>query len=222
MINPGVVLLITLAIILTIIVVILLVWAIVSYYNFERSGGTGTTGNFPCSDNINISSLIQITDATPVCVQNGVAGSLYYIGQTNLQYDYVVAPWGTSPLDVCVGFCTGYTGGQCSGPQYAGASAQQNFDKCMSQLSSTGCAPPIPIAANGTILYYAFTPTCNICDNCGITGFALSENSSLSIRTPQSMIHHYPIKQSPPIKQSQAKKSCGLRSPCRLTLFTKR
>lgn len=167
MINPGVVLLITVAIILTIGVILLLVWAGVEVSN--NSGITGNTGNFlpSCSQNINISSLIQIpiNDNTK-CVQNGIVTSKFCIATLDKgNYDYVVAPWTSQPLDVCIGFCTGYTGGTCSGPDYNGQSAQTNFNNCMQQLSGTGCSPPVPIAANGTIIYYAFSPTCNVCDN---------------------------------------------------------
>jgi len=169
MINVGVVLLITLAIILTIIFIVLITWATISYI-LDTSSATGATALAPCSSNINLSSLIQIPNTGSNCIQNGLTTSLYYIGQLSPQtYDYVVAPWGTQPFDVCIGFCTGYTGGVCSGSSYNGKSSQDNFDQCMSQLSSTTCVPPVPIAAKGTTVYYAFSPTCNICDNCGVT-----------------------------------------------------
>lgn len=170
MVNAGVILLITLAIVLAIAMVILVIWAAVSYIEDAKSGGTGTTGLPPCSTNINLSGLIQIPVNTPRCMQNGKSTSYYYIGQISPQtYDYVVAPWGTQPFDVCIGFCTGYTGGICSGPTYNGKSAQDNFNQCMLQLSSTTCTPPLPIAAQGTTVYYAFSPTCNVCDGCGVT-----------------------------------------------------
>lgn len=170
MVNPGVVLLITFAIVLTIGVIILLTWAAISYYQSGEDGGGGTgAGGLPaCSTSINISDLLQIPPSSPVCFQNGNPTSFYYIGDLDKQqFDYVVAPFGTQPFDVCIGFCTGFTGGTCSGPPYNGQSAQQNFTNCMSQLSSTICSPPKPIAAKGAILYYAFSPTCIICDGCG-------------------------------------------------------
>lgn len=171
MVNPGVILLITFAVILTIVAVLLLVWASIEYSNNSNNGNTGHTPLFPCSQNINVSSLIQIPiNNSTICSQQGITGTYYYIGNLDSgQYDYVVAKFGTQPLDVCVGFCTGYTGGICNGPTYNGKSSQQNFDTCMSQLSSTTCTPPIPIAAQGTLLYYALSPTCNFCDNCGNT-----------------------------------------------------
>ena len=166
--NTGVILLITLAIVLTIAMVILIIWGTVSYIHDLNSGGTGTVILPSCSTSVNISDLLQIPTSTPECTQNGKPTSYYYIGQIPPQtYDYVVAPFPTQPLDVCVGFCTGYTGGVCSGPSYNGKSSQDNFNQCMSQLSSTSCTPPLPIAVQGTTLYYALSPTCNLCDNCG-------------------------------------------------------
>lgn len=168
MVNIGVALLVTLAIILAIVMIILITWAAVSYA--QKSGTTGPVVLPPCSSNINLSGLLQIPDNAPRCIQNRQSTSLYYIGQIPpFTYDYVVAPWGTQPFDVCIGFCTGYTGGVCSGPPYNGKSSQDNFNQCMSQLSSTTCTPPLPIAAQGTTVYYAFSPTCNVCDNCGVT-----------------------------------------------------
>lgn len=172
MVNPGVAALAALAVILTIGFIVLLVWAGVSAATNTNSSGGRVNFLPPCSQNTNISSLIQIPPSGFNCIQRGRPTSLYYIGQLgNKQYDYVVAPWGTIPIDVCVGFCTSLSGvtaggGSCSGPNFNGQSAQANFDHCMTQLSSTTCAPPIPIAAKGTILYYAFSPTCLICDGC--------------------------------------------------------
>lgn len=167
MVNVGVVLLISLAIILTIAVIGLIIWGVVGFIqNINSGGSTGTLQ--PCAGNVNKSELLQINRETPRCIQNGQETSLYYIGGIeNSKYDYVVAPFGTSSFDVCIGFCKGYTGGNCTGPPYNGVTAQENFDRCMTQLSSTTCTPPIPLAVEGAILYYAFSPTCNICDNCG-------------------------------------------------------
>lgn len=167
MVNPGVVLLISLAIILTIGVSVLLVWAAIESRNNQAQSGITDNSLPSCNQNVNISSLLQIPDNNSTeCIQNGRKTSLYYIGTLGTgSYDYVVAPWATQPLDVCVGFCTGYTEGICSGPNYNGRSAQSNFNNCMEQLSSTRCRPPIPIAAKGTIIYYAYSPTRNICDN---------------------------------------------------------
>lgn len=164
--NLGVILLIILIIILTIGITIALIYVSIE----ESRNNNNNSGNVilpPCSESTNISSLIQIPNIGSDCLQNGTAGSLYYIGNIeNSKYDYVVAPWTTQPFDVCIGFCSGYTGNTCSGPNYNGKSAQDNFNNCMQQLGVTGCAPPLPVAAKGTTLYYPFTPTCNVCDNC--------------------------------------------------------
>lgn len=170
MVNPGLVLLIILVVLLTIGIIAVLIWAGVSIVEHNNNGnsGTGATVGPPCSQSINLSNLIQIPDSGANCIQRGITGPLFYIGNLgNQSLDYVVAPWGTQPLDVCIGFCTGYTGGICKGPPSGGRSAQSNFDNCMSQLTGTGCSPPLPLAAKGAIVYYAFSPTCNICDNCG-------------------------------------------------------
>lgn len=167
--NIGIILLILLAIIIFTATLVLLITASVSSSTDQGSSNNGNTNiPQPCNQNVNISNLIQIPTTGFNCIQQGITGSLYYIGKLGQQqYDYVVAPWGTSPLDVCIGFCSSYLNGTCTGPIYNGVSAQENFNNCMSQLSSTTCTPPIPIAAQGTILYYAYSPTCNICDNCG-------------------------------------------------------
>jgi hypothetical protein len=165
MVNIGVILLFTTAILLSLLFIILIIWASISYINNSNNSITSLPN---CNSNVNPSDLIQISSTGSICLQNGLPISLYYIGQIPPQtYDYVVAPWGTQPLDVCVSFCTGYTGGTCYGPPYNGQSSQSNFDNCMSQLSSTTCIPPIPIASKDNTLYYALSPTCNICDNCG-------------------------------------------------------
>ena len=171
MVNAGVALLITLTIVLTIAIVVMLSLAGVEAGKKQGpSNPVGPTGSPPCRQTVIIDSLLQIPDVGANCIQEGLTGSLFYLGNLGIgTYDFVVAPWGTQPLDVCVGFCRSFTGGTCIGPNYNGRSAQTNFNHCMQQLAGTGCAPPLPIAARGTILYYAFSPTCNICDNCGST-----------------------------------------------------
>lgn len=177
--NPGITLLIVLIIVLTVGIILgLIVTAITFAENQTNSGGTGTVLP-PCSQSTNISSLIQIPNSGSNCVQNGQTGSLFYIGNLgNKELDYVVAPWKTQPLDVCIGYCSqfksnefksgGVSGGTCTGPNFNGKTAQANFNNCMTQLTTSvsGCVPPIPLAAKGTIVYYAFSPTCRICDTC--------------------------------------------------------
>jgi hypothetical protein len=167
MVNVGVVLLILLTIILTAAIVGALVWAGISS-NQPPSGATGPPPAPPCQQTVVLDSLIQIPTMGANCIQRGVTGSKFYIGNLGTgSLDFVVAPWGTQPLNVCVDFCSSFTGGICSGPNFNGQSAQANFNHCMQQLAGVNCTPPVPIAAQGTILYYAFSPTCLICDNCG-------------------------------------------------------
>jgi hypothetical protein len=167
MLNPGVILLILIVIVIIIAVIALLVWASVEQYNKSNSGNTGTSSQTPCSQTVDIGSLIQIPATGANCIQNGQTGSLYYIG--NLQgsvFDYVVAPWPTQPKNVCVSFCNnGLSGGVCKGDDYSGRSADENYQNCMKQLTTNSCLPPIPIAAKDSILYYAFLPTYRACQN---------------------------------------------------------
>lgn len=167
MVAVEIILLITLAVILTIGTITAVSVAAVAASN-NNSGASGTTGLPACSQNINIDTLIKIPDVGANCIQQGVPTNLYYIGKLGDQtYDFVVATYGNSPLNVCSGYCQGgVINGQCTGPSYAGKSAQENFNICMSQLTSTTCEPPIPLAAKGTDIYYALSPTCRACDNC--------------------------------------------------------
>lgn len=170
MVNAGVVLLIILTLILTIgIVSVLIVVALESSKSQGNTGGTGAISLPLCSQTVDIDTLLQIPELGADCVYKGKTGQYFYIGNLGTgTYDYVVAPFPTQPFDVCVGFCTqGVSGGICSGANYNGKSAQTNFDNCLKQLSSNNCIPPIPIAAKGAFLYYAISPTCNICSNCG-------------------------------------------------------
>jgi hypothetical protein len=170
--DPAVVVLIVVAVLLIIGGIIAVTIAIISSNasnsNQGMTGMTGTAGT-PCNQVINIDTLLQIPDAN-ICIQQGQPTPLYYIGDLgDRSLDYVVAPWPTSPIDVCVDFCSQYSSGSCTGPSFNGVSAQDNFDNCMMQLSTDQCQPPIPLAARGTTLYYAQSPTCRSCDNCAQT-----------------------------------------------------
>ena len=142
-------------------VIALLVWAAFSY---EKERGGGASG--PCLP----PRVVTIPDNAPQCIRQGKATSYYYIGQLAQEYDYVVAPFTQDPLDVCIGYCCTYDKGVCNGPNYNGQSAQANFDKCLAQLRPPGCSLPLPIARKGAIDYYAFSPTCALCDGCTING----------------------------------------------------
>jgi len=160
MVNPGVIILIILAVIIVLIITGLVIWGgVTSSAAIAASSQVPITT--PCASTVNVGALPQITSTSKPCIQQGLATSLYYINESN----YVAAPWTSSPLDVCVGFCTSYANNICTGPDYNGKSAQDNYNNCISQLSSTTCVPPTPIAAKGTILYYPLSPGCGICDN---------------------------------------------------------
>jgi hypothetical protein len=171
--NPGVILLWILLIVIIIGVIIAAIWGIsVAVIDGGQTGGTGANFFPPCNENVDVSSLIQITNGNTCvpngtnCCSNGILTSQYYIGQLgDKQYDFVVAPWGTSNLSVCRGYCTKYDQktNTCIGANYAGKTAQENFDACMQQLKGVNCAPPIPVAAIGTTLYYPTTPTARTC-----------------------------------------------------------
>lgn len=196
--NVGLIILIVLTICISASIIILLIFATISFSSSSSHTSTSPVVVVPatCADSINVSTLLQIPSSTPACVQNNVTTNLYYIGElANGKYDFVVAPWTTSPLDVCVAFCTQYTApntttgntgttnttgntgttsatvnttqGTCTGASYNGLSAQENFNNCMQLLNpvNTTCTPPAPIAAIGTTLYYPYSPTNNVCSN---------------------------------------------------------
>ena len=158
----------TISVITLIVALSISIWSIViRNRDASDSGSTGTTGtSLPsCIDITAPSSLIQIPENQPHCFQQGRETNLFYIGDLDPDFDYVVAPYTTSPLDVCIGFCTAYSDGTCQGANFQGRTAQQNFDSCISQLTPTDCVPPLPIAAQGAILYYALSPTSIICES---------------------------------------------------------
>jgi hypothetical protein len=167
MVNVGVIILIVTIIIFILLGIGLLSWALVSRarYNELHPGEPGTPLP-PCSESINISDLIQIpTDMAPNCIKGA---PYYYIGNLgDKSYDYVVSSWPTQIINVCLHFCDTLVDGVCTGGIYNGRTAQENFDSCMKQLKpNPTCSPPDPIAAKGPLLYYAFSPTCSVCDNC--------------------------------------------------------
>lgn len=137
----------------------------VAYAGISHNGGSsGSTGpKIQCSDVV--VPEVTIPDTGFQCFQNGKNVGLFCIDRlTNGKYDFVVATQKTAPLAVCIGYCSQYSNGVCSGPVVNGLSAQQNFDYCMTQLNSETCVPPIPIAEKGSQYYYAYSPTCSICD----------------------------------------------------------
>ena len=160
--EPIIVILIIIGVILLLIFIGLCITAVVAPTTNNNSSIIVATPS--CASTTDLSKLITIPNSGFNCIQNGIPTSLYYIGQLdNNQYDYVVAPWTSQPLDVCIGFCESYTNGICNGSTYNGLSAQDNFDKCMTQLTATTCIPPAPLAIKDGILYYPLAPTAKIC-----------------------------------------------------------
>lgn len=170
MVNPGIVLLVVLAIGLTIVVIALLIWAAAASAAEEPSQNLQS-----CSTTIDPSQLIPISADWQYCSSDNKEGTLYYIGCTgDRNLNFVVATTPQSAQTVCVSYCdqftppsAGSTGfGTCTGPAYNNKSAQDNFNTCMTQLTPTNCLAPLPLAVQGTTLYYAYSATPRICGTC--------------------------------------------------------
>lgn len=155
MVNVGVVLLVLLTFI------VLAGAGLFVYYAISEDAVLTDRSDLPlCSSVVDRRSLTTIPDVARKC--SGT--SYYYIGNVGPgSRDYVVAPFKSSALDVCVGFCDVYKDGSCTGSNYAGVSSQVNFDRCMRELSRTDCIPPVPVAIRGNTMYYPFSPTSRIC-----------------------------------------------------------
>lgn len=117
----------------------------------------------PCDEVININSLLQL-ESKQDCEVNGATGTYYYIGN-DTDFDFVVSKLMISPQDICIQYCTSFGNSGCSGPEYKGASAEESYIFCSYQTSQGGCIPPIPMAAKGTTLFYAYSPTSKMCTN---------------------------------------------------------
>lgn len=163
MVNPAIAILTVIIVIVAIAVIAVLIAAAIADRNTDN--GSTNPNSTSCGSNVNLSNLVQISTNTPVCNEQGVPTSFYYIGNIS-NLDFVVAPFPTQPVDVCVGYCDSYLNGVCTGASFNGKTAQENFNTCVNQLSSQTCQGPLPIAAKGPIIYYAYSPTCRICDGC--------------------------------------------------------
>ncbi len=168
--NGVTIFLIIFAILLTLIVV-----GVLCYMAYQSSiTPSPINPDQPTSSCTNIAipeQLLVIPETGANCIVGGQTGQYFYIGNLgDTKYDYVVTPYGTQALNVCIHFCDkGLSDGVCNGPNYNGRKAQENFDNCMKQLIRTDCTGPVPIAIKDSIYYYAYTPTCNTCSNCGAT-----------------------------------------------------
>lgn len=153
----------------------LLTWAAVGA---RQATNASSVHALPACNAVDPSLLIQIDPVAQYCSQStSITGQLYYIGCVGgaggtggtggAGGDFVVSAVESQPLAVCGSYCsTPPTDGVCTGPDYKGRSAQENFDDCMGILSPTGCTGAIPLAANGTTLYYAYSATCEVCGSC--------------------------------------------------------
>lgn len=162
--QPGLIALIVVVILLVVTMITLLSVAAVDNSNNPSRPSTLR----PCSETVNIGALIQVSDKGVVpCMYLGQTGTLYYLGQVDPAFNFVVAPWQTDPSHVCAQYCaTGPTAGVCEGPIYGGKSAQENYDTCLQTLItnfSDHCFPPAPLAAKGVSEYYAYSVTEKAC-----------------------------------------------------------
>lgn len=157
--EPGLLTLIIITVVLLASMITLLVVAAV-----QNGNSTKPSESHPCSETINIGSLIQVSDKNVIsCQYNKELGTLYYIGDADPTLDFVVAPWPTDPSHVCAQYCNpAPENGVCTGPSYQGKTAQENYDNCISTLITkyeNHCFPPAPIAAKGITPYYAYSVT---------------------------------------------------------------
>lgn len=156
--NPGLILLIIFLVLLSLLIISVLTLVSVS---IVFTASPNEISEISCSTNIPFGSLYQINNKTPICCTNNILTPNYYIG-CDSQYNYVVGTIPTDPHDVCLQYCSSPTG-PCTGTSYNGNSAEENYNICMSQLSGSNCIPPMPIAAKGSVLYYAISVTPNSC-----------------------------------------------------------
>lgn len=160
MVNEKVIIIVTILIILVFFVVGAVL--VIESYREHRSGGGGSSVNTlpACTDTIDIATLPVIPDSAVPCYMNGVVTSMYYLGDIDPTYPFVVAPFTSSVNSVCVQFCDSLVGGVCTGTD---PNAQLEYNNCVLTLGSTTCAPPKPLAAKGPIVYYAQSPTSDTC-----------------------------------------------------------
>lgn len=168
MMNPVVIIAIIVIIILIVVLVVMVVRAAISNHQNTVDGGSNTTNRPPCSTTVNPTQLVVIPEDQEPCHQDSVI-TLYYVGELSQgKWDFVVAPITTLPTNVCAAFCSSIQNNICTGPSYAGKTAQQNYTDCIASLSTiaVNCVPPAPIAIKGNVLYYPYSPTCRACDTC--------------------------------------------------------
>ena len=101
--NIGLNAFIAVAVILVLLLIALIAWGMVETWNAKDN----TPQPLPsCSKDIDVSTLVQIPETGAACTGTSISNSLYYIGKIEgSQYDYVVAPWPSKPVDVCIKYC---------------------------------------------------------------------------------------------------------------------
>jgi len=168
-INPIVIIAVVIVIVLLVILIVMITRAVIDTRRNNTNGSGNTTNQPPCSSVVNTNTLVVIPEDQAPCHQDSII-TLYYIGELSQgKWDFVVAPITTSAVNVCASFCTNIQNDTCIGPNYAGKTAQENYQTCLTSLASLNvknCVPPAPIAIKGTVLYYPYSPTCRTCDNC--------------------------------------------------------
>jgi hypothetical protein len=164
--NPVVVISVIIIVVLIVILIVLITRASIDTQNNNANGSSNTTNQPPCTNTVNTNTLVVIPEDQAPCHQDSLI-TLYYIGELSQgKWDFVVAPITTSPTNVCASFCSSIQDKTCVGPNYAGKTAQENYNDCLVSLSTTNCVPPAPLAIKGTVLYYPYSPTCRSCDSC--------------------------------------------------------
>ena len=163
--NAGIALATIFLVILSAIFIVIILSALIS----DSVDNTNDPVTVPaCTSFIPQSELINIPEIGARCVTQGnLNQTLYYIGNLGDQtYDYVVSPWPNQPELVCASYCSPPPkDGVCTGPIYAGRTAQENYDICLTQLIPNDCEPPVPLAVKGITEYFAYIPTSLICQS---------------------------------------------------------
>lgn len=154
-------------VILVVIIVVFLFILIYRAYQASRNPTRQVVILPPCNDTVNVTTLVQIPSTAPRCFIGGVEQNTYFIGNINPAYNYVVGPSAVPAQTVCLGYCQTFnsTTQVCTGQGSGGTvSAQTEYDNCITQLSSTSCQTPLPVAALGPVVYYPQSVTQQNCE----------------------------------------------------------
>lgn len=144
-------------VIISLIILFIVTIIAIMVLSISYSASSSTNNNFlpPCTQSVDYSSLIDLTQTSLATPCNNDSGfSLYYIPSM----DITVSTWYTPYHLVCVRYCNSYINNVCNGDS-------DSYNTCMSRLGtlSPQCQPPTPIGRYGTILYYPYSPSNIIC-----------------------------------------------------------